>query len=65
MTAHDNTIQTEGLSSFCKNLGRDSAKAGNKLASKVLRNPGRTLEFFQTLLLQLQPETIKMYCQHY
>ena len=35
MIVSDNTIQAEGLSSFFKNLGRMSAKAGKKLASNV------------------------------
>ena len=44
MTVSDNTIKAEGLSSFFKNLGKISAKAGKKLASNVLKNPGRALE---------------------
>ena len=44
MTVSDNTIKAEGLSSFFKNLGKISAKAGKKLASNVLKNPGRVLE---------------------
>ena len=39
-----NTIQAEGLSSFFKSLGRISAKAGKKLATNVIKNPGRALE---------------------
>ena len=44
MTGSDNTIKAEGLSSFFKNLGKISAKAGEKLATNVLKNPGRALE---------------------
>ena len=44
MIVTDNTIKAEGLSSFFKNLGKLSAKAGKKLATKVLKNPGRALE---------------------
>ena len=44
MTVSDNTIEAEGLSSFFKNLGKLSAKAGNKIATNVLKNPGRALE---------------------
>ena len=44
MIVSDNTIQAERLGSFFKNLGRISAKAGKKLATNVLKNPGRALE---------------------
>ena len=44
MTVSDNTIKAEGLGSFIKNLGKISAKAGKKLATNVLKNPGRALE---------------------
>ena len=44
MTVSDNTIKTEGLSSFFKNLGKISAKAGKKLAKNVISNPGRALD---------------------
>ena len=44
MTVFDNTIKAEGLGSFFKNLGKISAKAGRKLATNVLKNPGRALE---------------------
>ena len=44
MKVIDNTIQAEGLSSFFKNLGKVSAKASKKLATNVLKNPGRALE---------------------
>ena len=44
MTVSDNTIKAEGLSSFFKSLGKISAKAGKKLATNVLKNPGRALE---------------------
>ena len=44
MIVTDNTIKAEGLSSFFKNLGKISAKAGKKLAKNVLSNPGRALD---------------------
>ena len=44
MTVSDNTIKAEGLGSFFENLGKLSAKAGKKLATNVLKNPGRALE---------------------
>ena len=44
MIVSDNTIQAEGLGDFFKNLGKFSAKAGKRLATNVLRNPGRALE---------------------
>ena len=44
MTVSDNTIRAEGLGSFFKNLGKISSKAGKKLATNVLKNPGRALE---------------------
>ena len=44
MIVSDNTIEAEGLGSFFKNLGKISAKAGKKLATNALKNPGRFLE---------------------
>ena len=44
MIVGDNTIKAEGLGSFFKNLGKISSKAGKKLATNVLKNPGRALE---------------------
>ena len=44
MTVSDNTIKAERLGNFFKNLGKISAKAGKKLATNVLKNPGRALE---------------------
>ena len=44
MIVSDNTIKAEGLGSFFKNLGKVSSKAGKKLATNVLKNPGRALE---------------------
>ena len=44
MIVSDNTIKAEGLSSFFKNLGKISAKAGKKLAKNVLSNPSRALQ---------------------
>ena len=44
MTVSDNTIQAEGLGSFFESLGKISAKAGKKLATNALKNPGWFLE---------------------
>ena len=44
MTVPDNTIKAEGLGSFFKNWGKISAEAGKKLATNVLKTPGRALE---------------------
>ena len=44
MLVSDNTIKAQGLGKFFKNLGKASAKAGKKLATNVLKNPGRALE---------------------
>ena len=44
MTVSDNTIKAEELSSFFKNLGKISAKAGKKLAKNVISNPGRAFD---------------------
>ena len=44
MIVSDNTKKGEGLPSFFNNSGRVSAKAGKKLATNVLKNPGRALE---------------------
>ena len=44
MIVNNNTIQAERLASFFKNLGRKSAKAGKKLATDALKNPGTILE---------------------
>ena len=44
MIVSDNRIQAEGLGDFFKNLAKNSAKAGNKLAKNVLSNPGRALD---------------------
>ena len=44
MTFSDTNFQAEGLGGSLKTLGRNSAKAGEKLATNVLKNPGRALE---------------------
>ena len=49
MTVSDNTIQAEGLGNFFKKLGKISAIAGKKLATNVLKNPGRSLEITSTV----------------
>ena len=44
MVVSDKTIQAEGLAGFFKKLGKISARAGKKLATNVIRNPGRAFE---------------------
>ena len=44
MTVTDNTLLAEGLGRFFINLGKISAKASEKLATNVLKNPRRALE---------------------
>ena len=72
MIVIDNTIQAEGLGSFFKNFGRIYAKAGKKLATNVLKNPGRALEITSNIAtaaatknpkaaLSLLPEVINFY----
>ena len=72
MTVSDSTIKAEGLSSFFKNLGKISAKAGKKLATNVLKNPARALEIGANVAtaaasrspkaaLSTLPEVIKFY----
>ena len=39
-----NTIQTEGLGDFFKNLGKKGLKVSKKMVKNVLKNPGRALE---------------------
>ena len=39
-----NTIRAEGLDSFCKKLGKISAKAGKNLATNVIKNLARAPE---------------------
>ena len=43
MAVSDNTLQAVGLGSFFKKFRLISAKAGKKLATNVLKNPGRAL----------------------
>ena len=40
----DIAIQTEGLVSFFKNLGKLSAEVERELSSNLLKNPGRALK---------------------
>ena len=69
MIVSDNVIQAEGLSSFFKNLGKISAKAGKKLAKNVLSNPGRALDLTAKIAtakipkaaLSTLPEVINFY----
>ena len=40
----DNTIAVEGLGRFFKNSGKNSPKAGEKLATNVMKKSGQGLE---------------------
>ena len=44
MIVSDNTTQADGLSTFFKNSRKISPKAGKKLATNALKNPGRFLK---------------------
>ena len=44
MIVSDKTIQAEGLGSFFKTSGTVAAKAGKKIATNALKNPGKFLE---------------------
>ena len=44
MIVSDNVIKSEGFGNFLKSLGNISAKAGKKLATIVLKNPGTALD---------------------
>ena len=44
MVASVYTTKAEGLGNLLKNLGKASAKAGEKVATNVMKNPGRALE---------------------
>ena len=72
MIVTDNTIKAESLSSFFKNLGMISAKAGKKLATNLIKNPARALEIGANVAtaaasrnpkaaLSTLPEVIKFY----
>ena len=58
MTVSDNTIKAEGLSSFFENFGKLSDKAGKKLATNVLKNPGRALEIGATATASRNPKNV-------
>ena len=65
MTVSDNIIQAEGPRSLFKNLGRIPAKASKKLATSVLKNPGRVLEIRANVATAAASRNPKMYYQHY
>ena len=43
MTNYDNTIATEGLGGFFMNLGEKGLDVSKKMATFVLKNPGRAM----------------------
>ena len=59
MIVSDNTKQVEGLGSFFKNLGRISAKAGEKLATNVFKNSGGALEITSSTASSTAPRSPK------
>ena len=59
MISKDNTIQSEGLGSFFKKLGRISAKAGKKLATNVLKKQLELWKLHQTSRVQQLLEVLK------
>ena len=72
MIVSDNTTQAEGLDSFFKHIRRISAEARKKIATNVLRNPGRALQITSNIAtaaasrspkaaLSLLPEVINFY----
>ena len=44
MTVSDNTIKSECLDDFFKNLGKKGLNVSKKMAKNVLSNPGRALD---------------------
>ena len=44
MTVSDNTIKSESLGDFSKNLGKKGLNLSKKMAKNVLSNPGRALD---------------------
>ena len=44
MTVSDNTIKSEGLVDFFKNLGKKGLNVSKKIAKNVLKNPSRALD---------------------
>ena len=65
MTVFDNTLQTEGFCNFFKNLGRSSAKTDEKLATKVIKNPGRAVEIISNNATAAATINPKIYYQPY
>ena len=60
MIVSDNTIQTERLGDFFKNLGKVSSKAAKKLARNALKNHSRFLEIganFASSVASRNPKT--------
>ena len=44
MTVNDNTIKSEGLGDFFKNLGKKGFNVSKKMAKNLLNNPSRALD---------------------
>ena len=44
MTVSDNTIKSEGLGDFFRNLGKKGLNVSKKMAKNVISNPGRVLD---------------------
>ena len=57
MFVKDDTIQAEGLTVFIKNVGRNSAKAGKKMATIAMNSCRRAFEIRTRLEVQLYEKT--------
>ena len=44
MIVSNNMIEAEGLSDFCKNLGKKGLNISRKMAKNALKNPSRALD---------------------
>ena len=67
MIVSDNTIEAEGLGSLFKKFGKTSAKTGKKLATNVVKKPGRALEDTSNIATKSRPQlrTQKQHYHHY
>ena len=59
MTVSDNTIAAKGLGDIVKSLGNGGLNETKKIAKKVLKIQEKLRRLHETLLLQLQLETLK------
>ena len=64
MTFSDNTVQTEGLGNFFKNLGRKALTISKKMAKNVLKNLGRPVENGANLGSAFASRSLNQFSQH-